>query len=285
MTFWLLLIMLQYGNYTHPRNYKTAFEKYKELADLTGNSTAQHMVGFIYATGIGNAVERDQAKSMLYHTFAALAGNTRSEMTLGFRYRTGVATPRNCDSAVLWYKRAADKAMEFWLSGAPGGRFLEYNAYRLADDVGGVYGQGASVSSSGANAKRKGMASTDSASDLEDILDYWQMMAAKQDLLSMYGLGKLYYDGSRVLPRNFNKARLYFSLIAGLYWDNNGKVKKSATGRQGLDKFASRAAGQLGRMYMRGDGVKPDYDKAYKWFKRGASGVCASRPETNIDQC
>jgi len=39
-----------------------AFEKYKQLADLTGNSTAQNMVGFMYATGIGGAVERDQSK-------------------------------------------------------------------------------------------------------------------------------------------------------------------------------------------------------------------------------
>jgi len=39
-----------------------AFEKYKQLADLTGNSTAQSMVGFMYATGIGGAVERDQSK-------------------------------------------------------------------------------------------------------------------------------------------------------------------------------------------------------------------------------
>ena len=52
----------QYGNWSHSRNYSDAFKWYKKLADLTGNSTAQHMVGFIYATGIGGAVPKDQGQ-------------------------------------------------------------------------------------------------------------------------------------------------------------------------------------------------------------------------------
>lgn len=51
-----------YGNWSHPRNYRKAFELYKRLADMNGNATAQHMVGFMYATGFGGAVERNQAK-------------------------------------------------------------------------------------------------------------------------------------------------------------------------------------------------------------------------------
>lgn len=51
-----------FGNWSHPRNYKRAFEMYKKLADKNGNSTAQYMMGFLYATGFGGAVERDQAK-------------------------------------------------------------------------------------------------------------------------------------------------------------------------------------------------------------------------------
>lgn len=56
------LTRTQYGNWTHPRSYPEAFRRYKQLADDTGNSTAQHMVGFMYATGIGGAVEKDQGK-------------------------------------------------------------------------------------------------------------------------------------------------------------------------------------------------------------------------------
>ena len=99
-----------YGNYTHPVNYERAFEKYKQLAELDGNSTAQYMLGFMYATGLNPKVPADQAKSLLYHTFAAEQGNTRSQMTLAYRHHAGISTPRNCDEAVHWYQRVADKA-------------------------------------------------------------------------------------------------------------------------------------------------------------------------------
>lgn len=58
----LLAEMNFYGNWSHPRNYPEAFRLYKELADTSGNHTAQNMVGFMYATGVGGSVERDQAK-------------------------------------------------------------------------------------------------------------------------------------------------------------------------------------------------------------------------------
>lgn len=51
-----------YGNWSHPRDYPTAFERYRELADYHGEHEAQNMVGFLYATGFGGAVEKDQAK-------------------------------------------------------------------------------------------------------------------------------------------------------------------------------------------------------------------------------
>ena len=100
-----------------------------------------HLLGFMYATGIGNAVEPDQGavtpplphnprnssnslfpqlhniayviwtddEALLYHTFAAMAGNTRSEMTIAYRHLMGIGTPRSCEDAVYYYKRVADK--------------------------------------------------------------------------------------------------------------------------------------------------------------------------------
>lgn len=59
---YLLAQMNFYGNWSHPRNYKRALRLYKQLADMNGNSTAQHMVGFMYATGFRGGCERDQAK-------------------------------------------------------------------------------------------------------------------------------------------------------------------------------------------------------------------------------
>jgi SEL1 protein len=99
---------IQFSKYGHPKNYDLAFDYYEELASK-GNATAQQMVGFIYATGIGNVVQRDQAKALLYHTFAALGGDTEAEMTLGYRYLLGIGTDEKCEDALYHYKNVAKK--------------------------------------------------------------------------------------------------------------------------------------------------------------------------------
>ena len=171
----LLAEMNFFGNYTHPRNYNEAFRRYQELSTLNGNNSAQHMIGFMYATGIGGAVERNQAKALMYHTFSAFGGNTRSQMTAAFRHHTGVGTPRNCNEAAFWYKKVADKAIAFSRSGPPGGVALQRDAFRLADEKGGVYGEGASVVSSGVHANKAGP-SSDSHAALDDVLEYLDLL-------------------------------------------------------------------------------------------------------------
>ena len=271
----LLAEMNFYGNYSHPINYEEAFRRYSHLADLDGNSTAQYMLGFMYATGINPAVQADQAKSMLYHTFAAEQGNTRSEMTLAYRNHAGIAAPRNCDEAAHWYKKVADKAIDYYRSGPPGGHVLVRDSYRLADEDGGVYGEGASVSSAGVHAKRGGPTS-DAYADIEDVLEYLHMQSSKGDLKSTLGLARLHYDGSRGLKRDLKLAKKYFLNIARLYWTESGKVKKDVS--QETERYASRAAGYLGRMFLRGEGMEQSYSKARIWFTRSiANGDALSQ--------
>ncbi|MCJ1403936.1 ERAD-associated protein [Xylographa trunciseda] len=263
----LLAEMNFYGNFTHPRNYGEAFRRYHELSALTGNSSAQHMVGFMYATGIGGAVERDQAKALMYHTFAARAGDTRSEMTTAFRHHAGIGTPRDCNEAARYYKRVADKAMDFSRSGPPGGMALQREAYRLADEEGGVYGEGASVVSSGIYAN-KGGPNSDQHAALDDVLEYLDLMSRKGDLKATYSLGRLHYEGSRTLKRNLRTARKYFLIVARKYWDiKDGSIISEDA--NGVGKIASKAAAYLGRMSLRGEGMEQNYEKAIIWFRRG----------------
>lgn len=49
----------KYGNYSQP-NYKEAFKWFAKLTDISNNATAQHLIGFMYATGLGGAVEPNQ---------------------------------------------------------------------------------------------------------------------------------------------------------------------------------------------------------------------------------
>ncbi|KUI54666.1 hypothetical protein VP1G_02037 [Cytospora mali] len=257
-----------YGNYSHPRDFKKAFSYYDQLATLNGNSSALYMVGLMYSTGVGDAVQRDQARALLYYTFAALEGHTRAEMTLASRHHTGAGTPKSCETACKYYKRVADKVMDWYRSGPPGGMSWTREAYRIADDFGGVYGEGASVSSSGINAVHH-HPNSDAYASIEDIIEYLDLMSNKGDFKSSFNLGRIYYEGQRGLDRNLGMAAKYFFMVAKKYWKPNGRIDENF--KPGLDKIASKAAGYLGRMYMRGEGVQQDFDRAKFWFERGIS--------------
>jgi SEL1 protein len=262
----LLAEMNFWGNFTHPKNFRAAFQRYHRLAQVTGNSTAQHMVGFMYATGFGGSVERDQGKALMYHTFAALGGNTQSEMTLGFRHQSGIGTPVNCEEAKYWYKRVADKAVEYIRGGPVGGRFPIEHAYRLSDASGGLFGEGASVSSSGRNAKSKNP-SSDAYASLDDVMEYLEMMYRKGDLKSSLRLGELNYEGSRRMEPNLAKAHECFRAIAGRAWPKGKSVEKIS---EETRSYAATAAGYLGLMALRGDATKRNYEKALMWLRRGS---------------
>lgn len=263
----LLAEMNFYGNYTHPRNYTEAFRRYHELASLNGNSSAQHMIGFMYATGFGGVVERDQAKALMYHTFAAIGDNTRAQMTTAYRHHTGIGTPRNCNEASYWYKQVADKAIAYSRSGPPGGLLLQKDSYKIADEQGGVYGEGASVVSSGVYAN-KGGPNSDAHADLDDVLEYLDLMSRKGDLKATLSLGRLHYEGQRTMRRNLKTARVYFMTVARKYWQKDGSTKEEDPH---VTKYASKAAGYLGRMFLRGEGMEQSFDKALTWFKRGVA--------------
>ena len=261
----LLAEMCFFGNYTFPRNYKEAFRRYEELASLNGNSSAQSMVGFMYATGVGGSVERDQAKALMYHTFAALGGSTRSQMTVAYRHHTGIGTPRTCNEAALWYKQVADKAVAFSRSGPPGGQTLQKDGYSIADEQGGVYGEGASVVSSGIYANKAGP-SSDSHASFDDVLEYLDLMSRKGDLKATFSLGRLHYEGSRTMRKNLRTARAYFRIVVRKYWAKDGSI---LTEDGNVGRVAAKAAGYLGRMSLRGEGMEQSFERALVWFKRG----------------
>jgi SEL1 protein len=259
-----------YGNFSYPKNYTEAFNRYSELTSLNGNSSAQHMIGFIYSTGIGSVVQKDPAKALLYHTFAARAGHTKSEMTVAFKHHSGIGTARNCDEAAHYYKKVADKAIRWYRDGPPGGRSWVQDSYRLADDGGGVYGEGASASSAGVNSQRGGSIA-DTHGALEDVLEYLDLMSGKGDFKATFSLGRIHYDGQKGLARNLKAAKRYFQVVASQYWKRDGSIV-DVTDKPGLEKFACKAAGYLGQMYLRGEGVETNYLKAVAWFRRGVKG-------------
>ena len=262
----LLAEMNFFGNFSHPRRFDVAFDHYKRLSLNTGNQTALFMVGLMFSTGVGGSVDRDQAKALLYYTFAAEKGHTMSEMAVGFRHYAGVGTPRSCETALSYYRRAADKAMEWYRSGPPGGRHITPQVNRIADEDGGVYGRGASAVSAGQNAFNPGL-NSDAYSSIEDVIEYLDLMSQKGDTKASYNLGRIYYEGQRDLDRHMELAKKYFLTVVRKYWKKTGQLVEGS--KLGIDRYAGKAAGYLGRMYLRGEGAPQSFEKAHSWFERG----------------
>lgn len=261
----LLAEMNFYGNFSHPRRPKQAFEYYHDLAVRDGNATAQYMLGLMYATGIGQAVEIDQSRAQLYYTFAAEQGELKAEMTLASRYHLGIATAKDCEKACAYYKKVADKAMKWWESGPPGGHLIQRNAYRWVEEVGGAYGEGASYTSSGPFAMDKNAI----VGSFENVLEFLDTRERQGDYTASLAMGRHFYEPPRGYRRNLSRARRQFMKVAFSYWTRDGKV--SAKAPKNIEKTAAKAAAYLGRMSLRGEGVEQNFERAITWFKRGVS--------------
>lgn len=100
-------------------------------------------------------------------------------------------------------------------------------------------------------------------------------------------------DGISEGGRDFARASKWFMRVAKSVWGKD--IKESTTNPNGAPKgsigyydatkdvktpmddhftmAAGLASGFLGRMYLRGEGVRQDYAKAFLWFMRGNSQV------------
>ncbi|EJF57566.1 HCP-like protein [Dichomitus squalens LYAD-421 SS1] len=276
-----------------PSNPTAAYESFQTHADVTGNASSQALVGFFHSTGYHSVVPVDQAMAQLYLTFAAHGNHKGAQMALGYRYWSGIGVAENCMAALDWYEDAAEQAMAKFLSGPPGGRTLPLQPPRLSDLDGGVYGPGASVASTGLNAGRAVIKTANARAAGEtwdDLLEYYLFNADRGETDFAYRLGKIYYqgsiygapggaasggDGASIVPRDFHRARYYFLRIARQVWPRDpanprqpDRPSKEETPVQ--SGYAALAAGYLGRMYLRGEGVKQDPVLAKMWFERGA---------------
>lgn len=257
-----------YGNYSHPRDLQAAYSHYSALSTIYGNTTAQFMLGVFHSTGVGNVVPKDQAKAMLYYTFAATRGDSRAEMAVGYRNNAAIGASKSCELASMYYKRVADKAISWYRSGPPGGQPWVSESWRIADDNGGAYGRGASASSAGLNAIRAS-AHSDANAAIDDVIEYLDLVSQKGDSKAALSLGRIYYDGQRGLEPNHDLAKKYFLMVAKRYWKKDGRVLENH--KIGIERTAAKAAGYLGSMYLRGESVDQNFQKAKLWFERGKS--------------
>ncbi|KAJ1306301.1 hypothetical protein OPQ81_011000 [Rhizoctonia solani] len=248
---------------------RRAYDSYSRHAELTGNGTSQGMLGFFYASGYGGIVPVDQAKASLYYTFGAAGGDPASQMAMGYRHWAGIGVPEDCMAALEWYERASHQAMSHFLSGPPGG----------------LYGHGASVASTGYNALRAPITAANARAAGEtwdDVLEYYTYHAERQEPDFALKLAKIYYHGS-IYPgeavgkvqRDYWRALKYFRAVARKVWIRDNPTnpllgrKELSKDEQGVMVHVAVACAYLGKMHLRGEGVKPDARIARMWFLRG----------------
>ncbi|KAG7106671.1 Protein sel-1 2 like protein [Verticillium longisporum] len=174
-------------------------------------------------------------------------------MAIGYRHHSGVATAKSCETAVQYYKKVADKAIKWYRSGPPGGMAWIVEQYRIADEEGGVYGEGASASSAGLNAI-KASVNSDVNAAIDDVIEYLDLMSQRGDFKASFNLGRIYYDGQQGLARNVDMARKYFFMVAKRYWKKDGRIID--TPKPGIEKYG------LGLMKLHGYGNAPKNVKA-----------------------
>ncbi|KAF9329239.1 ERAD-associated protein [Podila minutissima] len=269
---WTLANIYFHGHYKAKRDLTQAFDMYAALADRSGNATAQQMVGFMYSTGLGNVVARDEARAILYTTFAAMANNTAAELTMGYKHLHGIGTKKSCEDSVLYYKRVADKTYTKFLNGPPLGRTMPPIKVRLTDKDGGTYGAGAS----GPGASQ----SSALTSDINDFIEFHRYLAeaeTPQARSAQFQLGILFYTGnagSTTIPRDYEKAGKYLKKVAESFF--TAKVYDQATileakkQRPTEAQDAGLAAALLGKMYWRGEGYEVNEATARTWFMKGS---------------
>ena len=117
-----------------------------------------------------------------------------------------------------------------------------------------------------------------------------QFHADRGDVESCYRLGKIYYhggiytpsggvsagaEGASALPKDFDAAWTYFLKVARKVWTRDNPSKPQQHRKQNVETtdlyYSVHAAFYLGRMHLRGEGVRQDIKTAKMWFDRGAA--------------
>ncbi len=111
----------------------------------------------------------------------------------------------------------------------------------------------------------------------------FQFNAERGEIDFAYRLGKIFYQGSiytspggvasgsegvGAVPRNYKSARKYFLFITRKVWPNDPPSSLTTKDEHKPVGYAAASAAFLGRMYLRGEGVKTDYTMAKAWFER-----------------
>lgn len=80
----------------------------QQLANL-GDTSAQYKLAALYDFGVGDGIQQDDTKALIWYEKAANQGNTKSQFKMGQFHSEGRGVEQNHIKAIYWYERAASK--------------------------------------------------------------------------------------------------------------------------------------------------------------------------------
>lgn len=215
-------------SYYRNGEYKNALIFF-DIAAECEHKDAQYVLGVMYMHGKG--VPRNNETALGWYMKAAENGSVNARRNIGVCYRDGIGTEQSYREALVWFTRAAE-------NGDIDSQFSTAVLYNIGypDEIQQDY----------------------------KMAYLWFKIAAENDhVQAQYALGLLYHEGHGV-PQDYTKALTWFTRVAD------------------RDKTGG-AYNNIGHMYEKGLGVNKDYKKAMGFYLK-ASYKGNSMANDNIGQ-
>jgi SEL1 protein len=236
----------------------------QRAADL-GDAEAHFELAFLYSTGLGGVVEKDEGLAMTHHYFAARGGDVRSHLALGHRHAKGRFAPKSCQASVLYYHPASLKTVEPVVAPVMGENGQKgFDNFRLSRDM-----------KSPKRLKRQ-----------KDVVTYYQYAADLGNSDAQSAVGHAYMLGTKGLDVNYDIAVKYLDLAAAqgnaeamsslghAYANGLGVAQNNETAlrwfKEAKKLGSPHASYGLAYMYLSGFGVEKNAQEAVKELLKAA---------------
>lgn len=247
-----------FGNHSFPTDYKMALQLYHQAVDLEDNGHAYFMLGFIYSTGLFGEVELNQAKAQVYYQLGVEAGDLNSLLAMAYRLYKGIGCPKDFELASVYYSKLAKMGYEFLLDNEDSYEPTEvtYNV-RIPDFLGGIYGKDVSETPITVISSRKKL--------LYDYEQEYSIDSFDKEIVFKFFNALDEYDGHYLTEKNYTMAKQLLEQC--VEYGSNIYGYKNPSSMSLNDRFRfSQCQALLGHMYLHGQGVEKDYQKAFDYL-------------------
>lgn len=239
---------------------------YDMLQKANGSAFANNMMGFFYSTSFSEYASNNPALARIHWELAAKQGSLDAHQFLAYHNLIALNMPQSDEEAVKHYKFISDHLFEEECGSNV--TYLnciwpEIQDYNFAGENGmGVYGAASAYTYS--DAYQALHTRSQYLREMSNSIEDW-------DYELMFEVAKLRLHGMYKYPRNYTVSDVLFRKVSRQYWPYTSENSVLANTPQSIISLAAQSCGYLGLLHLFDKGPLFDIDKAYWWFKRGAT--------------